>query len=67
MRLLILVDEMNHVLKAAVIEQGQNIKAYSDPSLPVVPEVINETARLLKQAKKQKLAKWAGKRRVRVS
>lgn len=54
---LLLVEGMNHVLKEVSNERSQQAKSYSDPSLPVVPQVISETAKLVKKAKKQKLAK----------
>ncbi|MFY0542010.1 hypothetical protein [Nannocystis pusilla] len=32
---------MNHVLKAAELEEASQSQAYFDPSLPVVPELLD--------------------------
>ncbi len=49
---LFIVDGMNHVLKAAPLDRTQNIAAYTDPSLPVVPRVIEEIAAFINGLKK---------------
>jgi len=36
---LILIDGMNHVLKAAPPDRAQNVAAYGNPDLPIVPDV----------------------------
>lgn len=36
-----ILDGMNHVLKAATLEPASQARAYSDPSLPVVPELFD--------------------------
>ena len=35
-----IIDGMNHVLKAATLDPDSQSQAYSDPSLPVVPELV---------------------------
>lgn len=35
-----IVEGMNHVLKAATLDPDSQSQAYSDPSLPVVPELV---------------------------
>jgi uncharacterized protein len=37
---LLLIDGMSHVLKAAALDSAAQRRAYSDPSLPVVPELL---------------------------
>lgn len=41
---LLLVDGMNHVLKDVPADRTRQIASYSDPSLPVVPRLIEEVA-----------------------
>jgi pimeloyl-ACP methyl ester carboxylesterase len=41
---LAMVNGMNHVLKAATAEPASQQKAYSDPTLPVAPELIEAIA-----------------------
>ncbi|HEX5108734.1 MAG TPA: alpha/beta fold hydrolase [Vicinamibacterales bacterium] len=35
----LLINGMNHVMKEAPADRAQNLAAYSDPNLPIVPEV----------------------------
>ena len=35
----LLINGMNHVMKEAAADRAQNLAAYSDPNLPIVPEV----------------------------
>jgi fermentation-respiration switch protein FrsA (DUF1100 family) len=35
----LLINGMNHVMKEAPADRTQNLAAYSDPNLPIVPEV----------------------------
>jgi alpha-beta hydrolase superfamily lysophospholipase len=44
---LVLIDGMNHVLKEAPTDRKKNIASYSDPSLPVVPKVLDEMVALI--------------------
>lgn len=37
---LLVVEGMNHVLKAAPLDYGKQVASYGDPSLPVVPQLI---------------------------
>ena len=41
---LLMVNGMNHVLKTAALDQASQAKSYSDPSLPVAPELIEAIA-----------------------
>lgn len=47
-----LIDGMNHVLKAVPNEREKQIASYSDPSLPVMPEFIDEISGFVIKAKK---------------
>lgn len=38
---LIVIDGVNHVLKQSPAARGANIATYSDPSLPIAPEVVD--------------------------
>jgi pimeloyl-ACP methyl ester carboxylesterase len=38
---LVLVDGMNHVLKLVPSDMSQQLKSYSDPSLPVAPQLVD--------------------------
>ena len=38
---LLLIDGMNHVLKTVPNEQDKQVSSYSDPSLPVTPDLIS--------------------------
>lgn len=49
---LLMVTGMNHVLKEAPADRAQQVAAYSDPSLPVVPQVIDEVATFVKGLRK---------------
>lgn len=44
---LVLMEGMNHVLKEAPADRKKNIAAYSDPSLPVVPKLLDEMVGLV--------------------
>ncbi|HEV2949554.1 MAG TPA: alpha/beta fold hydrolase, partial [Gemmataceae bacterium] len=46
---LVIIEGMNHVLKKAS-SQMETFKAYYDPSVPLEPRVIEETATFLRQA-----------------
>ena len=39
---LLLIDEMNHVLKTVPNDPAKQVASYSDPKLPVAPELVSE-------------------------
>jgi hypothetical protein len=45
---LLLIEGMSHPLQAASLDIAEQQRAYSDPSLPVVPELIERVATLAK-------------------
>jgi uncharacterized protein len=49
---LFLVEGMNHVLKQVSKDGEKQTASYSDPTLPVIPAVINEISRFVNKAKK---------------
>jgi pimeloyl-ACP methyl ester carboxylesterase len=51
--LLLTIDGMNHVLKNAPPGRAEQAAAYTDPSLPVVPQLIDEMAAFVKGLKKK--------------
>jgi uncharacterized protein len=50
---LLMVDGMNHVLKTAPATRAENLAAYSDPTLPVVPKLIDEVVQFVKGLKRK--------------
>jgi pimeloyl-ACP methyl ester carboxylesterase len=50
---LFLVEGMNHVLKTASGSMAAQMPSYSDPALPVVPQLLDEVAAFIKSATKQ--------------
>lgn len=50
---LLAIDGMNHVLKTAPPDRAQQAAAYTDPSLPVVPKLIEEMSAFVKSVKKR--------------
>lgn len=50
---LFLIEGMNHVLKNASGSMAQQLPSYSDPALPVVPQLLDEVAAFVKSARKQ--------------
>jgi uncharacterized protein len=50
---LVMIGGMNHVLKAAPAGRQEQASAYSDPSLPVVPRLIDEAASFIKSVRKR--------------
>ena len=48
----LLIEGMNHVLKAVSNDRDKQVASYSDPTLPVVPELVNEISRFIHKAKK---------------
>jgi uncharacterized protein len=47
------IDGMNHVLKLAPPGRAEQAAAYTDPSLPVVPQLIDEMSAFVKGLKKR--------------
>jgi uncharacterized protein len=47
--ILLVIDGMNHVLKRAPADRQQNLATYADPNLPIVPELANGIAQLVKR------------------
>jgi pimeloyl-ACP methyl ester carboxylesterase len=45
---LVLVPGMNHVLKAAPASRAENLATYADPSLPVVPALVDAVVAFVK-------------------
>jgi pimeloyl-ACP methyl ester carboxylesterase len=48
----LMVNGMNHVLKAVPGDRDKQIASYSDPTLPVMPELIDEISGFVKKVKK---------------
>ncbi len=51
---LLLIDGMNHVLKAVPNEQDKQISSYSDPSLPVTPDLISGISKFVNEMREQR-------------
>ncbi len=50
---LLKIEGMNHLLKTAPAGRAEQMATYSDPSLPVVPQLIGEAAAFVKSLKKK--------------
>jgi hypothetical protein len=48
----LIIEGMNHILKEASGGRAEQLKAYSDPALPVVPRLIDEIATFVKSVKR---------------
>jgi len=48
---LVTIDGMNHVLKMVPADLTQQIKSYSDPSLPVAPQLVDAVASFVKDVR----------------
>lgn len=46
---LLLIDGMNHVLKTVPNEREKQVSSYSDPTLPVAPDLINAIAKFVNE------------------
>lgn len=46
---LVKIDGMNHVLKAVAGDQVAQLKSYSDPTLPLVPQLVTVIAQFVKE------------------
>lgn len=49
---LLMVEGMNHILKNAPPGRAEQMPIYSDPSVPVVPQLLDEVARFVKGVSK---------------
>ena len=47
---LLLIEGMNHVLKAVPTDMTKQMASYSDPALPVIPELISAVSRFLNES-----------------
>jgi uncharacterized protein len=47
---LFMVEGMNHIMKKVSADQAEQIKSYGDPSLPVVPELLDRIAAFVKSS-----------------
>ena len=47
---LLLVEGVNHVLKAVPTDMAKQIASYSDPALPVIPELVSGVGRFLNES-----------------
>ncbi len=50
---LLIVDGMNHVLKMVPADQAAQVRSYSDPSLPVAPQLIDAIATFVKGVRRR--------------
>ena len=50
---LVMIEGMNHVLKTAPPGRAEQMPAYSDPALPVVPKLLEEISEFIKSVKKR--------------
>ena len=46
---LLIVEGMNHVLKQVPPDNDQQLKSYGDPTLPVVPQLLEELGAFIKR------------------
>lgn len=47
---LLIIDGMNHVMKSVPADQAAQLKSYGDPSLPVVPALVDAVSELVRKA-----------------
>lgn len=50
---LLMIDGMNHVLKSTPPGRAEQLPSYSDPSLPVVPKLLDDLASFIKSTKRR--------------
>ncbi|MEO5817180.1 MAG: alpha/beta fold hydrolase [Gemmatimonadaceae bacterium] len=50
---LLIVDGMNHVLKLVPADQAAQVRSYSDPALPVAPQLIDAIATFVKGVRRR--------------
>jgi pimeloyl-ACP methyl ester carboxylesterase len=48
----LMIDGMNHVLKAVSSDREKQLASYSDPTLPIMPELVTEISRFVSTVKK---------------
>ncbi|HLM02471.1 MAG TPA: hypothetical protein VK400_15575, partial [Pyrinomonadaceae bacterium] len=48
----LVIEGMNHVLKAVPDDRDKQIASYSDSSLPIMPELVDEISRFVRKARK---------------
>jgi pimeloyl-ACP methyl ester carboxylesterase len=51
---LLVVDGMNHVMKKTAADQASQAKSYSDPAIPIPPELIDAIASFIKSVPRHK-------------
>ena len=51
---LLIVDGMNHVMKKTAADQASQAKSYSDPTIPIPPELIDAISSFIKSAPRRK-------------
>ncbi|HYJ89482.1 MAG TPA: hypothetical protein VEW46_25700 [Pyrinomonadaceae bacterium] len=49
---LLLIEGMNQVLKTVSNDQGKQVSSYSDPGLPVAPDLINAIAKFVNEKRR---------------
>jgi len=57
---LLLIDGMNHVFKAVPNEQDKQVSSYSDPTLPVAPDLISAISRFVNEIRDQRNRRHSG-------
>ena len=50
---LVLIEGMNHVMKRALADRAQNVATYSNPDLPIVPDVPKAIVELARRVARQ--------------
>jgi pimeloyl-ACP methyl ester carboxylesterase len=50
---LVIVNGMNHVLKLVPPDMNQQLKSYSDPTLPIVPQLVTAVASFVKNVQRR--------------
>ncbi len=48
---LVIIEGMNHVLKEVPADPGKQLRSYSDPALPVSPQLVNEITGFIRPLK----------------
>jgi uncharacterized protein len=48
---LLIIEGMNHVLKSVPADPAAQQRSYADPALPVVPELIDAIAELVRRVR----------------
>jgi pimeloyl-ACP methyl ester carboxylesterase len=50
---LVMIEGMNHILKSATAGRAEQLPVYSDPTIPVMPQLLDEVAAFVKSAAKK--------------